>query len=74
MQRPEVQAKVTDLKQHTGPNEKGYKFMKDGTPPQEAPPALNSNYAVNIGFPSLLEGYHHITQNPDGSINAVPCP
>lgn len=46
MQRPEVQAKVTDLKQHTGPNEIGYKFMKDGTPPQEAPPALNSNYAV----------------------------
>lgn len=59
MQRPEIQAKVADLKQHAGPNEKGYKFMKDGTPPQDAPPAPNSNYAVNIGDPSLLEGYHH---------------
>ncbi len=49
MQRPEVQAKVTDLKQHTGPNEKGYKFMKDGTPPQEAPPAPNGNYSIYVG-------------------------
>jgi hypothetical protein len=58
MQRPEVKAKVADLKTHTGPNEKGYKFMKDGTPPQEAPSG-SDNYSVKLGDPSLLEGFHH---------------
>lgn len=57
LQKPEVQDKIADLKAHNGPNEKGWKFMKDGTPPQES--TQSGAHETNLGDPSLLLGGYH---------------
>lgn len=62
--KTEVTDKIQDLKHHAanGTGEKGYKFMKDGSPPQNAPPGTD-NHSIYIGDPSLLQGYHHTHPN-----------
>ena len=57
--KPEVAEKIQDLKDHVanGTGEKGWKFMKDGTPPQQT--TNNNLHSVNYGDPSLLNGVYH---------------
>lgn len=57
--KTEVTDKIQDLKDHAanGTGEKGYKFMKDGTPPQQT--TNNGPHSVNYGIPSLLNGVYH---------------
>ncbi len=59
LQKDEVKQKINDLKDHLVSNsgEKGWKFMKDGTPAQLT--TQNGDYSVNFGNPSLLTGGYH---------------
>jgi hypothetical protein len=59
MEDQDVQTSVKDLEDNlpASTTERGWKFMKDGTPPQQT--TENTSHSVKIGDPSLLNGCYH---------------